>query len=90
MYLLLANSKKRSLNPKIRLAFPWVLWQIWKARNLFYFEQRRFNAEAVIDKAMEEAAVWLHLHSFIPDDSPEITVEEMASQSWEKPPLGSF
>ncbi|KAF3585754.1 hypothetical protein F2Q69_00026277 [Brassica cretica] len=90
MYLLLANSKKRSLNPKIRLAFPWVLWQIWKARNLFCFEQRRFNAEAVIDKAMEEAAVWLHLHSFIPDDSPEITVEEMASQSWEKPPLGSF
>ncbi|XP_048598085.1 uncharacterized protein LOC125578967 [Brassica napus] len=90
MYHLLANSKKPSLNPKIRLAFPWILWQIWMARNLFCFEQRRLNAEAVIDKAMEEAAVWLHLHSFIPDDPPEITVEEKTSQAWEKPPLGYF
>ncbi|CAF1814087.1 unnamed protein product [Brassica oleracea] len=90
MYHLLANSKKHSLNPKIRLAFPWILWQIWKARNLFCFEQRRLNAEAVIDKAMEEAAVWLHLHSFIPDDTPEITVEEKTSQAWEKPPLGYY
>ena len=90
MHYLMATSKKHFLDPKTRLAFPWLLWQIWKARNLFCFEQRSLDAETVLDKAMEESSVWLQLHSFIPPEAPPILVEEKMSESWEKPPQGDI
>lgn len=40
MHYLLPCSKKRSLDPQIRLAFPWMLWHIWENRNLSCFEQK--------------------------------------------------
>ncbi|CAN6802508.1 unnamed protein product [Brassica oleracea var. botrytis] len=90
MHYLMATSKKHFLDPKTRLAFPWLLWQIWKARNLFCFEQRSVDAETVLDKAMEESSVWLQLHSFIPPEASPILVEEKMSEIWEKPPQGDI
>ena len=88
IHYLFSCSKKNSLDPKLRLAFPWVLWYIWKNRNMFCFEKRRIEPAITLDKALEEAAVWLRLNSFIPNDVTEITCEETNSNMWTKPPLG--
>ncbi|KAF2579547.1 hypothetical protein F2Q68_00001170 [Brassica cretica] len=86
MHYLMAFSKKNTLDPKTRLSFPWMLWQIWEARNLFCFEHRSFDAEMIVHKAMEEASIWLQLHSFVTPDAPPITVEEKPWNFWKKPP----
>lgn len=55
---------------------------------MFCFEKRRIEPAITLDKALEEAAVWLRLNSFIPNDATEIACEETNSNMWTKPPLG--
>ncbi|CAN7004121.1 unnamed protein product, partial [Brassica oleracea var. botrytis] len=86
IHYLLACSKKSSVDPKLRLAFPWILWHIWKNRNLFCFEQRSNNAKTILSKALEEASVWLQLNAYVPADPPAMELEVVDSYSWRKPP----
>ncbi|CAN6980292.1 unnamed protein product [Brassica oleracea var. botrytis] len=81
IHYVLSCSKKRTLEPEVRLVFPWILWHIWKARNLFCFEQRRSDPIITMSLAIEEASVWLRLHSFLPSVRPEIVFEENDSMS---------
>ncbi|CAN7025200.1 unnamed protein product, partial [Brassica rapa subsp. trilocularis] len=86
LHYLLACSKKSSVDPKLRLAFPWILWHIWKNRNLFCFEQRSNSAEIILSRALEEASVWLQLNAYVPADPPAMELEVEDSNSWKKPP----
>lgn len=86
VHYLLSCSKKSTLDPKIRLAFPWVLWHIWKHRNLVCFENRCLDANNVWGKAIEEASVWLHLNSFIPAPVLEMKFDVTDKPIWVKPP----
>lgn len=63
IHYLFMCSRNKTLRPEIRLAFPWILWQIWKARNILSFEQVRFSAVEILEKAVEEANVWHKLHN---------------------------
>ncbi|KAG7588642.1 Ribonuclease H domain [Arabidopsis suecica] len=38
--------------------YPWVLWFIWKARNLFIFEDKSVSEEDTLLKAIKEARSW--------------------------------
>ncbi|KAG2302333.1 hypothetical protein Bca4012_060646 [Brassica carinata] len=88
MHYLMACSKKNSLDPKTRISFPWVLWHMWKNRNIHCFEHRSTDAVTLITGAMEEASVWLQLHSFIPPGAPAVEFKENTSTIWSKPPSG--
>uniref|UniRef100_M4DVU8 Reverse transcriptase zinc-binding domain-containing protein n=1 Tax=Brassica campestris TaxID=3711 RepID=M4DVU8_BRACM len=37
---------------------PWLLWNLWTARNKLVFEGKAFHAEDIISKAVAEARVW--------------------------------
>nr|VDD40921.1 unnamed protein product [Brassica oleracea] len=41
-----------------RRRFPWVIWHLWKNRNFFWFEGRRFSAYEIVQKIMLEADSW--------------------------------
>lgn len=38
--------------------WPWILWRLWKARNLLVFENRQVTAQEVITMAVQDAKEW--------------------------------
>jgi len=38
--------------------YPWILWNIWIARNQMVFSDRVFTAEETLVKAILDAKVW--------------------------------
>ncbi|CAN7078728.1 unnamed protein product, partial [Brassica oleracea var. botrytis] len=60
-YHLMSVSRKLPKENEARLAFPWILWQIWKARNSFCFEKWTKDAELIFSKASNEATMWLNM-----------------------------
>ena len=90
LFHLLKCSRNPSLPLGVRLAFPWVLWHIWKARNGFIFEHVRMEPSLVLSRAMEEAGMWLTVNSCVestatPAVAPTI---ETPKRTWSKPPRG--
>lgn len=86
LHYLFTCSRNERISPAIRLSFPWILWHIWKARNMLSFEQVRFSAVEIWNKASEEASVWHELHNV---EVPAHTTQPIApgrQQSWVKPP----
>ncbi|KAL0653064.1 hypothetical protein Bca4012_095755 [Brassica carinata] len=86
LHYLFTCSRNERISPAIRLSFPWILWHIWKARNMLSFEQVCFSAVEIWNKASEEASVWHELHNV---EVPAHTTQPIApgrQQSWVKPP----
>ncbi|KAF3509650.1 hypothetical protein F2Q69_00002484 [Brassica cretica] len=67
--LVLNTNQKQSIGESVRLAFPWILWQIWKARNKFCFERVIPVSSVVVSTAMDEAVLWLKLHGDLGESS---------------------
>ena len=87
-YHLMSVSRKLPKENEARLAFPWILWQIWKARNSFCFEQWTKDAELIFSKASNEATMWLNM-SLISGDGPSSQMTNLEARSkWQKPPPG--
>lgn len=42
----------------LTLLFPWIMWFLWKAMNLFVFEDRSFTEKECLNKALAEARIW--------------------------------
>lgn len=63
MHYLLSCSKNKGLEHNLRCSFPWILWHIWKARNLFCFEQVKLSASEILAKAEEEVSIWFKLRN---------------------------
>ena len=81
-------SRKLPKENESRLAFPWIMWQIWKARNSFCFEQWTKDAELIFSKASNEATMWLNM-SLISGDGPSSQMTNLEARSkWQKPPPG--
>lgn len=73
-YLLKCNSNPQ-IDKLLRLIFPWLLWQLWKAPNKVIFEQVRYDPSSIFFKAKEEATIWLSLNGHIPmvkDSGPSL------------------
>lgn len=58
MHHILACYDNKSISFLTRRSLPWVLWQIWKTRNIFTFEKSTITPIAVISKAKEDAEAW--------------------------------
>ncbi|KAF3521202.1 hypothetical protein DY000_02063113 [Brassica cretica] len=80
--------KNRGLDLNLRLSFPWILWHVWKARNLFLFEHVRMSTAEILSKALEEAAIWLNLHNLDQGTAPPAPVIDPSPQAWRKPLAG--
>ncbi|KAF3522414.1 hypothetical protein F2Q69_00048727 [Brassica cretica] len=85
LHYLFAQSQSHNLGIVARLSFPWLLWQIWKARNKFCFEKVLPVASDIVSLAMDEATAWLKLHGVLPDFTSSNTLNQVTSATWVKP-----
>ncbi|CAL9235311.1 unnamed protein product [Arabidopsis halleri] len=51
---------------------PWLMWNLWIARNLLLFENRVFSAKEVVHKAVKDARQWQDAQFDIPTPSPRV------------------
>lgn len=89
-YHLLSVSKKPSIENGSILSFPWILWQIWKARNAFVFEQIHWSGSLIFAKASEEASTWMNFHILPPQSSIRTSSNCQPQALWVKPPAGTL
>lgn len=84
---LLGVKKLRSGSADKRRAWPWVVLNLWKSRNKFLFEGRKWLAEEIVEKAKKEADEWFlaqvvekEIHQKQPKDL------KLVKQRWKPPP----
>ncbi|KAF2608525.1 hypothetical protein F2Q68_00044751 [Brassica cretica] len=85
LHYLFAQSQSHNLGIVARLSFPWLLWQIWKARNKCCFEKVLPVASDIVSLAMDEATVWLKLHGVLPDFTSSNPLNQVTFPTWVKP-----
>lgn len=51
--------------------FPWIVWFLWKARNLLIFENKIISPEDSLHKAISEAKAWQGAHEVPPPSNPQ-------------------
>lgn len=89
-YHLLSVCKKSPLDSAAVLSFPWILWQLWKARNTLIFEQTQLSSSVILAKASEEAAMWMNIQLLPPEGSLVAPLPVAQSPHWVKPPRGTY
>lgn len=50
---------KPVLDPQFRSVVPWLLWEIWKARNALLYAAKATDHHFVIANALDEAEEWI-------------------------------
>ncbi|KAF3581626.1 hypothetical protein DY000_02035364 [Brassica cretica] len=60
---------------------------IWKARNAFCFERVRYEAEAIVSKAEEDATIWTQLQRQDQEETNTLPRGMLYRGSWKPPPL---
>ncbi|EOA21661.1 hypothetical protein CARUB_v10002082mg [Capsella rubella] len=77
---------------KSRVAIPWLLWEIWKARNDLVFAGRSQDAHVLIVKAMEDAEEWFEQQNRTVLVSGSRLSHRLSpsEKCWSKPPLGKL
>lgn len=87
MYYLFLVSKNHDIQVETRTAFPWILWQIWKNRNLFCIEGKRFCASATIDKIRDNVKQWFHAQSYSEREANPARINQpQVKKQWSPPP----
>ncbi|CAH2061360.1 unnamed protein product [Thlaspi arvense] len=85
IYHLLLTSGKQTIPQEISLAFPWILWKLWKARNSLIFKNVRMEPQEIVSKALDEADGWLRINGILKDDSTEVLWHTDIQCLWQKP-----
>ncbi|KAG2315715.1 hypothetical protein Bca52824_018837 [Brassica carinata] len=85
-YLLRVKNLKVGSMEKLR-AWPWVLWSLWKSKNEFLFEGRRWVAEEIVERAQKDAEEWF-LSQVIDKEIQLHQSRELPTvkQCWKPPP----
>ncbi|KAG5399643.1 hypothetical protein IGI04_014250, partial [Brassica rapa subsp. trilocularis] len=86
LHYLLACNRNRVISSADHLAFPWILWHIWKARNSFCYEHYRMDPSLVFDKAFEEAETWRGLNSTQASPNHPAEPSSVLPLRWCRPP----
>lgn len=76
-------------DPNTRSVFPWLVWEVWKARNALAFDNKTVSAYTIASRAFEEASSWqktmiLKTNTEIVD----VVVRTEENIGWIKPPSG--
>lgn len=85
MVHLLKISADHRVEEDIRKVFPWLLWQIWKARNALIFKETSTEPHRIATIAFEEADLWAKAQSSVP--GTELSIK---TKTWCSPPEGSL
>lgn len=83
---MIACTKKKGSAGQEALRFPWILWQVWKARNSFFFENRRHSSEKILSKADDDAITWLQVQKFSLRDCVREPSRPGGLPKWKAPP----
>lgn len=86
IHYLIMCTQKQSIGVSVRLAFPWILWHIWKTRNKFYFEQVIPVAREIATSALTEAVVWLNINGVMKENMETSQSTTIVEEVWLKPP----
>lgn len=65
IYHLVACIRSKECSSRLKQCIPWVLWNIWKARNALVFEKVRWDPTTIMRKAQEEALEWLEANDHV-------------------------
>ncbi|KAF8092103.1 hypothetical protein N665_0424s0035 [Sinapis alba] len=78
----------RESNQLCYKSFPWILWHLWKARNVLIFEKTRQTPYVILFAALEEAQTWFDANNVV--ISPNLPQQNIrvSSVSWFPPPTG--
>ncbi|CAL9217852.1 unnamed protein product [Arabidopsis halleri] len=86
---LLRLMKEESIPTHLRNAIPWILWEIWKARNSSLYAGKQNDGHIVLATALGDAEEWLQQHNTL---TREQLVETRRSshnvQRWLRPAVG--
>ena len=85
----LLKVSKSSLMPfEITRMFPWVLWHIWKSRNIFTFEGRGFCPLETLKKIRQEVDAWFLAQKAVAEQNlcQEIP-KALSNRSWIPPSI---
>ena len=64
IHFLMFGLKNSNSTLKARRRFPWFIWHLWKNRNIFGFEGKRFNALEIVQTISHEADSWFIADEF--------------------------
>ncbi|CAA7026771.1 unnamed protein product [Microthlaspi erraticum] len=79
--------KREAIPEEIRAVGPWILWVLWKNRNVKLFEGKMFLPNEVVAKAYDDARQW-SVAQHRTERMKEKTVE--AKHQWVPPEVGRF
>lgn len=95
-HYLLMNRDNKEWPVELRNSFPWILWRIWKNRNLASFEGMAFSPLESAQKAKEDWLEWTEAQIIDEEGEKESigrehvgvsVVEHCGRRVWKPPPL---
>lgn len=84
---------------ELRRSFPWTIWRIWKNRNLFFYEGKRFSPLETMEKVRKDVEDWFAAQE-VEEEREDRGVHDgnyvshltpfSFDQGWKPPPHGWF
>ncbi|KAL9278395.1 putative ribonuclease H domain, reverse transcriptase zinc-binding domain-containing protein [Arabidopsis thaliana] len=88
LFHLLNRAERRDSLTNNTQVFPWLLWHIWKSRNSFVFEGKRYDANSILVKAREDAETWMAANkSDAPATNTSLSTSSHTHHTWRSPML---
>ena len=84
-HLIFANGRRS--HHKQNRVFPWVMWQVWKARNILHFEKTQTSSEMTSSKVVEDAGAWFDVNFCEQSGMEDVGEGCNNSISWCPPPV---
>lgn len=91
IFYVLKTSKNNSVPERIRRSGAWILWNLWKNRNSFFFEGKLSLGPTFINSIFEEVDHWFLIKS-IDKQEKDIDLERKKRIifGWKPPPISWF
>lgn len=81
---LLSCVKRQEMNTT-PLAFPWILWHLWKAKNTFIFEKKRLDPHFILSQAVEDTESWLSVNQAETRETAPVLTRQCITPTWQRP-----
>ena len=75
---------------EIARTFLWIIWIIWKKRNLFLFEGKEFSVADTVAKVIEDSSQWFEAQNCRDEEVESENRQLRARDRWEVSKAGSF
>ncbi|KAG7587788.1 Ribonuclease H domain [Arabidopsis suecica] len=83
--------EKQDIDRELREAIPWLVWEIWKARNSTLYAAKTNSPYFVVATALEEAKEWLQQQALSQQEhSQSLQRQVIGERFWTKPATGKL